>query len=643
LPESSCGGAVPPNPVVEPDEHDASTASAESTAIVAENCEGRCNATPLASKYRAGPTDCNKLRRIDRWLEHPRATRAIIALALVLALPSLAIGFYTDDYVTLGYLERRFGYDPPWWDLFVQTPRGIDGMHRLIASGEIPWWTTPELKMHFHRVLPSVALALDHVLFGHAALGWHVMSLAWYFALLWATASLFHRLLPRAPANLALLVFALSGANVFPFAWPAALYAPMAATFVALGLIAHVRLRREGWAPGRWLAPAAFVAGLASGEAALGGFAFAAAYDLAGPAGGAARERIVRALPLAFLAVAYLVVYAAAGGGASGSEAYISPLSEPGAFLAAAVTRVPVFLCDVVLGVPADFAFLGYERVLAVAGAVATVLFLLLARACAAQVPAAERAELRWLALGALGAMVVGLGGLIGSRDLLLANFGFAPVLAAVIRGGWSPGPLQLVRRVGAGVLALAHIALAPVGQLANELTMYWTARATEATAHAIERQAAGATRVMIVSASDPMASWYPQAVVAAETQGPMPCWSWLSGVPSDMTVTRSGPASFVLEPRGTTFLRAPFETLDRSPRYPFAAGDEVVTCGVRVRVAAVVDGRPSRIEVTSDADLDAPATAWLAWQSGAVSRVAFPPVGASMTIPWTLGPSGMF
>jgi hypothetical protein len=586
---------------------------------------------------------CNILTLIERWLNHPRATRAILALALLLALPSLAIGFYTDDYVTIGYLEGRFTYNPPWWDLFVQTPHGVDAMARLIASGEIPWWTTPELRMHFHRLLPSALLALDHALFGHAPLGWHVHSIVWYLALLCAAAALLHRLLPRATANLALLVFALSDANVFPFAWPAALYAPMAATFAALGVIAHVRLRREGWAPGRWLAPVALAGGLLAGEAALGGVAFAVAYDLAGPVRGSARERVARTLPLVALSLAYLVVYAAVGGGARGSAAYISPLSEPGAFLAAAVTRVPVFLCDAVLGVPADFAFLGFETALAMAGILATVLFLLLGRACAPFVPAEERVTLRWLALGALGSMAVGLGGLIGSRDLLLANFGFAPILAAVMRSGFAPGRLALPRRAGAGLLAIAHVGLAPLGQLGNELTMYQMARATEATAHAIQREAAGAARVITVAASDPMASWYPQAVVAVETREPLACWSWLSGVAADLTLTRSGPASFVLEPRGTTFLRGPFETLDRSPRYPFRAGDEASTCGLRVRVLSVQDGRPSRIEVTSDADLDAPGTAWLAWQAGAMTRVAFPASGESTTIAWSPGPSGLF
>jgi hypothetical protein len=545
--------------------------------------------------------------------------------------------------VTLGYLERRFAYDPPWWDVFVQTPSGAGAVHRLIASGEIPWWTAPDIKMHFHRILPSVMLAFERVLFGHAPLGWHVGSLLWYLALLVAAAAFFRSVLPPATAHLSLLVFALADANVFPFAWPAALYAPMGATFAALGAVAHVRYRREGWGPGRWLAPAALLAGLLSGEAALGGFAFVAAYDLVGPVQGTARDRFARAAPLATLGLGYLVVYAAVGGGVSGSAGYISPLSEPAAFLAAAATRIPVFLCDVVLGVPADLAFLGFTPVLAVGGVVASLLFVLFGRASAPFVPDEERAALRWLGLGAFGAMAVGLGGLIGSRDLLLANFGFAPIIAVAIRAGFAPGRLAPLRRAGAWLLVAAHVALAPIGQVANEVTMIVTARATEATAHAIEKEASGARRVMIVAASDPMASWYPLAVMATESPAPLPCWSWLSGVPADVTVTRSGPASFFLEPHGTTFLRAPFETLDRDPRIAFHVGDEVTTCGVRVRVATVEGGRPARIEVSSDADLDSPETAWLAWQSGAMKRVGFPRAGESVTIPWSIGPSGMF
>jgi hypothetical protein len=599
---------------------------------------------PRVVKTERARSGWNSLAPIERWLNHPRATRAVLALALLLALPSVAIGFYTDDYVVLGYLEKRFGYNAPWWDLYRLTPPGVDAMRRLIASGEVPWWTAPELNMHFVRPLPSALMALDHGAFGHAPLGWHLHSLAWYVALLAVVGAFFRLVLPRATAALALLVFALSDANVFPFAWPAARYGLVAATFATLGVAAHVRLRRDGWSPGRWLAPAALVVGLLASEGALGGVAFAVAYDLVGPTPGRPRERVARALPLIALALVYLATYAAVGGGARGSAAYVSPLSEPGPFVAAAVVRFPVFIADAVLGLPADLAFLGLATPLAIAGVVAALLFALLWRACAPLVPGEERATLPWLGLGAVVAMAAGVGGLPGARELLLANIGLAPILAVLLRHGLARGRFSLPRRAAIGLLALAHLGLAPLGQLANELSMREATRGTEQAARDIEREANGATRIFAVAASDPMASWYPQAVVASETSGPLGCWSWLSGARADVILTRTGRRSFTLEPRGTTFLRADFETLNRAPRrLPLKVGDEVTTCGVQVHVASVEDGRPTRIEVTSDADLEDPRTAWLAWQAGAMRRVAFPAPGESATIAWTPGPSGLF
>jgi hypothetical protein len=37
--------------------------------------------------------------RFVRWLEHPRLPLALGLLALVLAAPSLAVGFHLDDYI----------------------------------------------------------------------------------------------------------------------------------------------------------------------------------------------------------------------------------------------------------------------------------------------------------------------------------------------------------------------------------------------------------------------------------------------------------------------------------------------------------------------------------------------------------------
>jgi hypothetical protein len=152
-----------------------------------------------------------------------------------------------------------------------------------------------------------------------------------------------------------------------------------------------------------------------------------------------------------------------------------------------------------------------------------------------------------------------------------------------------------------------------------------------------------GRQRAFIVAASDPMASLYAGAVATSETSAPLGCRALLSSARADVTITRTGDASFALEPRGTTFLRGAFEDLYRAPWLRLQVGDEIVTCGVRVRVAAIEGGLPSRIEIESDLPLDSPGVAWLIWEAGALKEVTFPAVGRSTTVAWTPGPSGIF
>ena len=435
------------------------------------------------------------MSRILRWLGHPRAPRFVVAFALVLALPSLAVGFFSDDYAFVDWLERRIPLSPPWWDLYRFTPGDPATMRECLAKGLLPWWTTPALHLHLVRPLSSALLALDHAVFGRAAIGWHLHSLAWYAVLLAAASQFFRRLLPPATATMALLLFVLSDANVFPFAWPSSRHILLAATFAVLGVTAHVRFRAESWRPGRFLGPLALAAGLLASEAALGGFTFAIAYDLVGPQRGALRDRVARALPLGTLAVAYLVAYTLVGGGARGSAGYVSP-TDPVAFLSIAAVRVPVLLGTAILGVPADFANVGFARGMAIAGAVATVLFALLWRACARVVPEGERATLTWLALGAFTALAASVGGFPGARELLVANLGFAPLMATVLCSAFASGPFAVARRAGAGLLAVVHVALAPLSQLVNQYSMQTIARATEATANVMQQEIHGRPRV---------------------------------------------------------------------------------------------------------------------------------------------------
>jgi hypothetical protein len=166
--------------------------------------------------------------------------------------------------------------------------------------------------------------------------------------------------------------------------------------------------------------------------------------------------------------------------------------------------------------------------------------------------------------------------------------------------------------------------------------------RANEAIAHAVPAEAAPAGRVFVV-ASDPLASIYAGAVLASEDTRPIACWSWLSGAPADHRLTRVDETTLSLEPVGTSFLRGPFEALYRAPAFPMKEGDEVEQCGARIRVAAVDDGRPARIEVRFGGSPEDGSIALLAWDGTRLARVLPPRRGEGITLPHRRGPMGMY
>jgi hypothetical protein len=51
-------------------------------------------------------------------MQHPQAPRAIVVLAMVLALPTLAVGFFADDYAFLIELKHLLPNGPPWCYLY---------------------------------------------------------------------------------------------------------------------------------------------------------------------------------------------------------------------------------------------------------------------------------------------------------------------------------------------------------------------------------------------------------------------------------------------------------------------------------------------------------------------------------------------
>src|SRR5262249_9176634 len=161
--------------------------------------------------------------------------------------------------------------------------------------------------------------------------------------------------------------------------------------------------------------------------------------------------------------------YRALGYGARGHEQYLDPLAEPGRFLVGAATRLPTLLADQLAGLPADlWAMLPALRpAYLVLGALSLGVIALLLRFVWRRVDPREAVELRWLALGAAGALLPGIAGLPGSRLLLVPGLGGAAVVATLLvhLGGGAAArgrglPVRAAVGLARGWLVAVHLVL---------------------------------------------------------------------------------------------------------------------------------------------------------------------------------------
>ena len=213
----------------------------------------------------------------------------------------------------------------------------------LLEEGVFGWWMAPDFRMSFWRPLSSLTHVVDHRLWPRSSLLAHAQTMLWFAALLAVLAALYRRFHPPWVAHLALLLYAVDDARGWVLGWTANRNALVAATLAFAALLAHDRARRDGWRPGRWLAPALFAAALLGGEAALAVTGYLFAHALFLDSGPLAR-RLARLWPYAALSLAWLSAYGMLGYGTTGGGMYLNPLSEPTLYLGALVERLPILL-----------------------------------------------------------------------------------------------------------------------------------------------------------------------------------------------------------------------------------------------------------------------------------------------------------
>lgn len=259
-----------------------------------------------------------------------------VLVGVLLGLSTVGTGPVFDDVLVrarLSGLDTPLGRSP-WWDLY--TFARPDQNLALRDAGFHPWWSDPSVKMLFFRPLSAVTHVFDHALFADLSRVHSLHSVAWYGLAVAVAGVILRRIEGPHWGPLATLFFAAAAPHVSTVAWVAARNTLIAFVLSGLVLLLHMQRRRV-------LAACLFASGLLAGEAMLGGLAWLLAWQLWMEPGARGR-RAVLFLPYGLIVLAWRLAYVRAGFGAHASGIYNDPSSEPGAFLLAQATNVPVLL-----------------------------------------------------------------------------------------------------------------------------------------------------------------------------------------------------------------------------------------------------------------------------------------------------------
>lgn len=564
------------------------------------------------------------------------AWRRVIALAVALAtlaaVPMLAAPWDEDEVFLVGAVRGT----SPWMNTRFDAYRFSSGepaeVAARVASGVFPWYVAPDFKYALFRPLTSALLWVDATVFGDHRVGFQLHALAWHAALVVAAGLMLRRAIPGRVGQAALLLFAVSVVHTTPTAWLTARHVLVATVPVLFGLVAHVRLREDGWRPGLPLSVAAFAVGLLGSEAAAQALAFVVAYEVAGRPGRSVRQMLEGLAPAAAVVGAYAVLYVALGRGHAYGSALLESVSG---LLTTGLPRLAVHAAVLLgLSVRPDNAW-GYDA-LRPTMLVALPLVLLAPRAVRALVPE-ERRGVTWLALGSVLALVPVLGAPLESRVLVAPSLGAAAVVAALLRAGivalrerlssvWG----RVLVALGAAPVLLVHAVIGPVELPQHYLAM---SRARERRLGAFLRATPpdrGGRDVLVIGAPHFLygqLGGYLRARMngtgVASATGAAGRWVPVADANCAHRVARTGPDRVEIEPLCPDRF-FPYGRLER--------GDEVKQLRWTVRV---VEGHPrARFEVRFAGPIEEAGVSFVAFEGFVDRELPLPALGEVRLVP---------
>jgi hypothetical protein len=562
----------------------------------------------------------------------------VAALALVLALPSLASPLQSDDYPLVARLSE--GVSP--WNMFSLTPE-------LLASskqaGRMAWWSGEQLSVRFVRPLAVLSHRLDYALFGPVAWSMHLVNALLYAAVVALAALAYARVLGAGTtAGVAALMFAIDDAHAGAVGWISARNTVLAGLFALAALSLHMRAGRA-----RWLAPLCTGAALFSAEAGVAALPLLLAHALV-LEDGALSRRLRGLIPHLLVAAVWASVYVALNAGVRDAGWYRDPRAAPLDLLVQGVLDVPVWLWSQLgVSIVSALTTLPVTPVRLVCAALVLPLLLALWPALRSSRPARFFALAWLLCLPTLWTTVP------QDRVLLIASFGGFGLLACALRAlgerasklalgqrasklalGQRASKLALgqraskLARAARWVFVVPHLVLAPLMFVPTMRNLTGVDRGTLALA----RAATTDRDVVIVNSPLELMTLHAHHLRQAHAVGESPpSLHQLYAGASALELRRIDARSLELSAeRG--WGHAPIEHIFSSARHLRGLATrpvELRAFTARV-IATTADGRPQRVRFTFPTQLEHART-WLSWRGKQVVPFTLPVAGQSVAL----------
>jgi len=194
------------------------------------------NPIPAQSSVPTSSTDGDVLVRMEaRW---SRGAAVLVALAAVALCPLLFGPFFGDDYLHIEVAARLREAVLGGWVLHIDSVGA--------------WWTPPGLTVEYFRPLIVVSFALDHLLYGVNAAGYHLTNLALHAAGTWLVWGVGRRVLgPGFGAWGAAALFAIHPCHTMAVGWISGRTDVLAGVLYLAAFLAYLAQRATRGATGR--------------------------------------------------------------------------------------------------------------------------------------------------------------------------------------------------------------------------------------------------------------------------------------------------------------------------------------------------------------------------------------------------------